>query len=92
MKLQYQENNESEPISFPDAIANPRAVMVVGRYTVVAPLAVLAPQRLLDVADGAVLVLYKKHNVVALLFLYIVDSLDFNLNALVFVINWVIFV
>ena len=52
-------------VSFAHAVANPGAVVVVGGNALVATLAVLAPQRLLDMADGAVLILYEQDNVVA---------------------------
>lgn len=51
------EPKEPKPIPFSDTVADPRAVVIVSSDAMVASLAMLGSQRLLDVADGAVFVL-----------------------------------
>ena len=57
------EHKEPKSVPLADTIANPRAVMIMGSYAMVALFAVLAPKRLFDVADCAVLVLDEKDNI-----------------------------
>ena len=54
---------EDAVVSLADAVADPGAVVVVGGHAVVALFAVLAPERLFDVADCAVLHLYEEHDI-----------------------------
>jgi len=61
--LDLYEDKEPKSVSLADTIANPRAVMVMGSHAMVALFAVLAPKRLFDVADCAVLVLNEKDNI-----------------------------
>ncbi len=56
---------EAEAVALANTVSNPRAVMVKGRDTVVANFAMLAPQRLLDVAHCAVFVFYKENDAFA---------------------------
>jgi hypothetical protein len=63
------EPEKPKAVSLPDAVAYPRAVVVMGGDTMVTVLAVLGSQRLLNVADGAVLVLDEEDNVFLILWL-----------------------
>jgi len=63
-ELEVDEPEEPELVALAHAVPDPGAVVVVRRHALVAVLAVLAPQGLLDVADGAVLVLYEEDEVV----------------------------
>lgn len=51
-------------------------MVVVGGHTVVAALAVLASKRLLDVADGAVLIFNEQDDIIALLLIVLVTIVD----------------
>ena len=53
----FSQSKEPKPIPFSDTVADPRAVMIVCGDAMVASLAMLGSQRLLNVADGAVFVL-----------------------------------
>jgi hypothetical protein len=61
------EPEKPKAVSLSDAVAYPRAVVVMGGDTMVTVLAVLGSQRLLYVADGAVLVLDEEDNVFLIL-------------------------
>ena len=71
-KLALQEPKEVKAIALTDTVANPRTVMIVRCHAVVASLAMLAAQRLLNVTYCAVLVLDEKHHVLVFIFVAIV--------------------
>jgi hypothetical protein len=58
-ELELDEPEEPESVALSHAVADPRAMVVVGRHAMVTVLAMFAPQRLLDMADCAVLVFDK---------------------------------
>lgn len=68
-----------ESIALTDAIADPGAMMVVRGDTVVAGLAVLAPQRLFNMTNSAIFILNEKHHVLVVLLIVFWETI-INLN------------
>lgn len=58
-----------EPVALAHAVSDPGAVMIMGGHAMVASFAVLAAQRLFDVADRAVFVFDKQHHIVLIVLL-----------------------
>lgn len=55
-KLAIEEYQKRQLVPFTDAVSDPRAVVIMRSYTGIAMLAVFTSERLLDVADRAILV------------------------------------
>ena len=70
------ENEEPESVPLSNAIADPRAVVVMGRHADLTGLAVFAPQWLLDVAYRAVLILDEENHVLLIRCLFLEVHLD----------------
>lgn len=62
-ELALQEPEEVEAIALTNAVANPRAVVVVRRHAMITRFTVFATQWLLNVADGAIFILNEKHHI-----------------------------
>jgi len=60
-ELKVNESKEASFVPLANAVADPGTVVVVGSYTHLAAVAVLSPQRLLDLAHSAVLLLDMEH-------------------------------
>jgi hypothetical protein len=57
-----EEAKEPKPVALSDAVTDPRAVVVMRGNAMITCFTVLATERLLNVADGAVLILYVQLN------------------------------
>lgn len=78
-ELKVKKANEPKFVSFAHAVANPRAVVVMGGHAVVALLAVFAAQRLFNVADGAVFVFDEEYHV----FIFFIIIVIFKFNGVI---------
>ena len=63
-KLAIEEYQKRQLVPFTNAVSDPRAVVVVRSYTVIAILAVFTSQRLFDVANGTILVFKERYCIV----------------------------
>jgi hypothetical protein len=87
-KLKVKEANEPEFVSFAHAVANPRAVVVMGGHTVVTLLAVFAAQRLFNVADGAVFIFNEQYHIFVFIIIFIIFKFNGVIYSYLFVDFW----
>ncbi len=80
--LKEKEPVEAETIPLSYAVANPGTVVVKCGHAVVTGFAVLAPERLLNVADSAVLIFNKEDNFIIFFFLFGLLGTDFFIKLL----------
>ncbi len=71
-ELQNQVDVKSLLVPLTDAVAYPRAMVIVSCHALVTRLAMLSSQRLFQMADCAVFGLYKQHNIFVTLFFFVI--------------------
>ena len=84
-ELKVKEANEPKFVSFAHAVANPRAVMVMRGHTVVTLFAVLATQRLFNVADGAVFIFNEEYYIFIIFIIFIIFKFNGVIDSYLFV-------
>ena len=73
------EPEEGEAITFTDAVADPGTVMIMGGYTGITVFAMLTPEGLLYMTNGAVFVFDKQYNFIIFI---IIKVFNFNIHVI----------
>lgn len=63
-KLAVEEYQKWQLVPFTNAVTDPRTMMVIRGHAMITVLAVLTPQRLLDVADRAIFVFEERYRII----------------------------
>ena len=83
-ELELDEPEEGEAVTFTDAVADPRAVMIMSGYTLITVFAMLAPQRLLYMTNRTVFVFNKQYDFIIFI---IIEVFNFDVHIIQLVWN-----